>query len=195
MAAKNKEVIEVKGIILESLPNAMFLVELEHNHHRLLADPFLGATLLSVYVQGREPNDIRLGVDLGSRLRRRFDLLIRLTRFTAVTAARGEQRKYQDHSEHWSNSCHNGESFKPAHFFDYRLSWVNSVNSLAQNSPPMSTATWSHPFQNGLGSWLCRTCVPLRRSGTATTALLIDTHGPRPACRHPASRRNRLGMI
>lgn len=39
MAAKNKEVIEVKGIILESLPNAMFLVELEHNHHRLLAHP------------------------------------------------------------------------------------------------------------------------------------------------------------
>jgi translation initiation factor IF-1 len=39
MAAKNKEVIEVKGIILESLPNAMFLVELEHNHHRMLAHP------------------------------------------------------------------------------------------------------------------------------------------------------------
>ncbi|MCK4943707.1 MAG: translation initiation factor IF-1 [Candidatus Aminicenantes bacterium] len=39
MAAKNKEVIEVKGIILESLPNAMFLVELENNHHRILAHP------------------------------------------------------------------------------------------------------------------------------------------------------------
>ena len=39
MAAKKKEVIEVKGIILESLPNAMFLVELEHNHHRILAHP------------------------------------------------------------------------------------------------------------------------------------------------------------
>lgn len=39
MAAKKKEVIEVKGVILESLPNAMFLVELEHNHHRILAHP------------------------------------------------------------------------------------------------------------------------------------------------------------
>jgi len=39
MASKKKEVIEVKGIILESLPNAMFLVELEHNHHRILAHP------------------------------------------------------------------------------------------------------------------------------------------------------------
>ncbi len=39
MAAKNNEVIEVKGIILESLPNAMFLVELENNHHRILAHP------------------------------------------------------------------------------------------------------------------------------------------------------------
>ena len=39
MAVKKKEVIEVKGIILESLPNAMFLVELEHNHHRILAHP------------------------------------------------------------------------------------------------------------------------------------------------------------
>lgn len=39
MAAKNKEVIEVKGIILESLPNAMFLVELENNYHRILAHP------------------------------------------------------------------------------------------------------------------------------------------------------------
>jgi translation initiation factor IF-1 len=39
MAAKDKDVIEVKGLILESLPNAMFLVELEHNHHRILAHP------------------------------------------------------------------------------------------------------------------------------------------------------------
>ena len=39
MAAKSKEVIEVKGIILESLPNAMFLVELENNQHRILAHP------------------------------------------------------------------------------------------------------------------------------------------------------------
>ena len=39
MTAKDKEVIEVRGIIIESLPNAMFLVELEHNHHRILAHP------------------------------------------------------------------------------------------------------------------------------------------------------------
>jgi translation initiation factor IF-1 len=39
MAVKDKEVIEVKGTIIESLPNAMFLVELEHNHHRILAHP------------------------------------------------------------------------------------------------------------------------------------------------------------
>ncbi|MCK4835833.1 MAG: translation initiation factor IF-1 [Candidatus Aminicenantes bacterium] len=39
MAAKKKEIIEAKGLILESLPNAMFLVELEHNHHRILAHP------------------------------------------------------------------------------------------------------------------------------------------------------------
>ena len=39
MAIKDKEVIEVKGTIIESLPNAMFLVELEHNHHRILAHP------------------------------------------------------------------------------------------------------------------------------------------------------------
>lgn len=39
MAAKDKDVIEVHGLIIESLPNAMFLVELEHNHHRILAHP------------------------------------------------------------------------------------------------------------------------------------------------------------
>jgi translation initiation factor IF-1 len=39
MAAKDKDVIEVHGVIIESLPNAMFLVELEHNHHRILAHP------------------------------------------------------------------------------------------------------------------------------------------------------------
>lgn len=39
MAGKDKEVIEVRGLILESLPNAMFQVELEHNHHRILAHP------------------------------------------------------------------------------------------------------------------------------------------------------------
>ena len=39
MSAKEKEVIEVKGVIIESLPNAMFLVELEHNHHRIMAHP------------------------------------------------------------------------------------------------------------------------------------------------------------
>lgn len=39
MAAKDKDVIEVHGTIIESLPNAMFLVELEHNHHRIMAHP------------------------------------------------------------------------------------------------------------------------------------------------------------
>ena len=39
MVVKDKEVIEVKGTIIESLPNAMFLVELEQNHHRILAHP------------------------------------------------------------------------------------------------------------------------------------------------------------
>lgn len=39
MAAKDKDVIEVRGVIIESLPNAMFLVELEQNHHRILAHP------------------------------------------------------------------------------------------------------------------------------------------------------------
>jgi translation initiation factor IF-1 len=39
MAAKDKDVVEVRGKIIESLPNAMFLVELEQNHHRILAHP------------------------------------------------------------------------------------------------------------------------------------------------------------
>ncbi|MDY0295789.1 MAG: translation initiation factor IF-1 [Acidobacteriota bacterium] len=39
MSAKDKDVIEVKGVIIETLPNAMFLVELEQNHHRILAHP------------------------------------------------------------------------------------------------------------------------------------------------------------
>ncbi len=39
MAAKDKNVIEVKGKILEVLPNATFLVELEQNHHRIFAHP------------------------------------------------------------------------------------------------------------------------------------------------------------
>ncbi len=38
MAAKEKDVIEVRGVILETLPNAMFQVELE-NGHRILAHP------------------------------------------------------------------------------------------------------------------------------------------------------------
>jgi len=37
--AKNKDVIEVRGVIVETLPNAMFLVELEKNHHRIIAHP------------------------------------------------------------------------------------------------------------------------------------------------------------
>ncbi len=39
MAAKDKNVIEVKGRILETLPNATFLVELDQNHHRIHAHP------------------------------------------------------------------------------------------------------------------------------------------------------------
>ncbi|MCK5222643.1 MAG: translation initiation factor IF-1 [Candidatus Aminicenantes bacterium] len=39
MAAKDKNVIEVRGKILEVLPNATFLVELEQNHHRIFAHP------------------------------------------------------------------------------------------------------------------------------------------------------------
>jgi translation initiation factor IF-1 len=39
MTAKDKDVIEVKGKVIESLPNASFLVELEQNHHRVFAHP------------------------------------------------------------------------------------------------------------------------------------------------------------
>lgn len=39
MAAKDKNVIEVRGKVLEVLPNATFLVELEQNHHRIYAHP------------------------------------------------------------------------------------------------------------------------------------------------------------
>lgn len=39
MAAKEKDVIEVKGRVIETLPNATFLVELEQNHHRIYAHP------------------------------------------------------------------------------------------------------------------------------------------------------------
>jgi len=35
--AKNKEVIEARGKVLETLPNAIFLVELDENKHRLTA--------------------------------------------------------------------------------------------------------------------------------------------------------------
>jgi translation initiation factor IF-1 len=37
--AKEKNVIEVKGTVIETLPNASFLVELEQNHHRVFAHP------------------------------------------------------------------------------------------------------------------------------------------------------------
>jgi len=39
MPVKDKNVIEVKGKVLETLPNASFLVELEQNHHRIFAHP------------------------------------------------------------------------------------------------------------------------------------------------------------
>lgn len=39
MAQKEKNVIEVKGIVIETLPNASFLVELEQNHHRVFGHP------------------------------------------------------------------------------------------------------------------------------------------------------------
>lgn len=39
MAAKDKNVVEVRGKVLETLPNASFLVELEQNHHRIFAHP------------------------------------------------------------------------------------------------------------------------------------------------------------
>ncbi len=37
--AKERDVVEVKGVVIESLPNATFLVELEKNHHRITAHP------------------------------------------------------------------------------------------------------------------------------------------------------------
>jgi translation initiation factor IF-1 len=55
MANKEKDVIEVKGVILESLPNAMFLVELDTSHHRVTAHPS-GKILLEV-----SPYDITRG--------------------------------------------------------------------------------------------------------------------------------------
>ncbi len=39
MPNKEKDVIEVKGTIIESLPNAMFLVELESSRHRIMGHP------------------------------------------------------------------------------------------------------------------------------------------------------------
>lgn len=30
---KNEEIFEIKGVVLETLPNASFIVELENNHH------------------------------------------------------------------------------------------------------------------------------------------------------------------
>jgi len=39
IVTKKKDVIEVKGIVIESLPNAAFLVELDENHHRINAHP------------------------------------------------------------------------------------------------------------------------------------------------------------
>ncbi len=34
---KNKNVVEARGIVIETLPNASFLVELEQNRHRMFA--------------------------------------------------------------------------------------------------------------------------------------------------------------
>jgi len=39
MAEKDKDVVEVRGVILEALPNAMFMVELENTHHKVMAHP------------------------------------------------------------------------------------------------------------------------------------------------------------
>jgi len=39
MPGKEKDVIEARGTIIESQPNAMFLVELDNNRHRILAHP------------------------------------------------------------------------------------------------------------------------------------------------------------
>ncbi len=37
--AKDKNVVEARGIVIETLPNASFLVELEQNRHRMFAHP------------------------------------------------------------------------------------------------------------------------------------------------------------
>ncbi len=39
MANSNKNVVEVRGVVIEVLPNATFLVELDQNHHRIFAHP------------------------------------------------------------------------------------------------------------------------------------------------------------
>jgi len=39
MPNKEKDVIEVRGTIIESLPNALFLVELDSSHHRVVGHP------------------------------------------------------------------------------------------------------------------------------------------------------------
>lgn len=39
MTKVKKDVVEAKGIVIETLPNASFLVELEQNRHRLFAHP------------------------------------------------------------------------------------------------------------------------------------------------------------
>ncbi len=36
---KDNKVVEAKGIVIEALPSASFLVELEQNHHRIFAHP------------------------------------------------------------------------------------------------------------------------------------------------------------
>ena len=36
---KNKNLVEARGIVIEMLPNASFLVELELNRHRMFAHP------------------------------------------------------------------------------------------------------------------------------------------------------------
>ncbi len=37
--AKKKDIVEARGIVIETLPNASFLVELEQNRHRVFAHP------------------------------------------------------------------------------------------------------------------------------------------------------------
>ena len=39
MTNSNKNVVEVRGVVIEVLPNATFLVELDQNHHRIFAHP------------------------------------------------------------------------------------------------------------------------------------------------------------